>query len=1036
MAGTDFSHLTNDELIKGIKALDLPEYIRSKAYGIDVRETLAQMTEMTIQLGVNMGLSPEDAASWARKLQESVSQSEFDSWVATLLDGGPSIFMNTLSELQSTYPNGAAGVALVRETDPAKIYVWKGSAWEDFGEYQGVEVKDGSITSSKLSDGAVTYDKQNLYKVRNSDNLFTGEFTDLWPEHPSGTLRLEENAFAGVIPIKSGKRYKIKTLDKSNRFTISMHYTIGVGSFGENIYRRGNVDTMTTQELYVTNEKDYNFLLVGVSNGEAPPRLVVEEVATEETFFVDEKKEVSSYFINEWISTINFLWINNVADRIIVHPIYKNAKIKVETFGEHERFVIFGTQQPNRAQNIGSPQPVPIYIKKSITEGNESFEFYNSDHNYIVIGLREDSSTQYVTQPKVYLTQTIEENVMEDKLHNEVAIPAFNSLTNVLENGNFKNGLEGWTVEPGVEVDIKNGYASFIPSGKSEGVFQTFGRVVGRKYYFSATFKTTSTRAGLRINFGMAEDTYHTGSGKFETHSLAYSSPSTNRVRIGIVDEGESPNSRIDIKQITVIDLTSVFGVGNEPDAALMDRIIENYYNGFVDSSGGHYIAPSKILLDNTKDISRLKKHGVINNSNSVSQGSTGIEQSQEIYPVMFGVKMTNERTDDVPRPIGWLYYHPETTDLYYANGKPDNLKFLCKWNREITWDGTSGPSRYRPFITKEGDIIFVWRGDLLGMGTGIPNVRQNPIVYPAGNWDNPVEVEINGTKPTAWLQNCGADFLYSRGEFIFAEYTRPSHENAHVWKVTKPFTRPENWRIVKSEELSGSNQVGMKHFHTVNHDPFSQTVFLASGDDSSAAKIYRSDDFGETFNVVREGNEKYCRVLNFVFTKDKVYWATDTGKPGLHFFFSIERDSNGIPDFDNITEHYQFPDKSGQQATYVTALIEGKGILFLDRYDNATREPMEIYFWDFKTSTMNIIGMVGPMDGVASSFGFRVEAINWYQPRGSDEIILGFGNPPNTTDLLGNNGNDNPNRVNNYSLTVEEDKDGHKAVFKAIPFM
>ena len=152
MAGTDFSHLTNDELIKGIKALDLPDYIRSKAYGIDVRETLAQMTEMTIQLGVNMGLSPDEALKWARKLQESVSQSEFDSWVATLLDGGPSIFMNTLSELQSTYPNGAPGVALVRETDPAKIYVWNGSSWEDFGDYQGITVSDGSVSFESLDD--------------------------------------------------------------------------------------------------------------------------------------------------------------------------------------------------------------------------------------------------------------------------------------------------------------------------------------------------------------------------------------------------------------------------------------------------------------------------------------------------------------------------------------------------------------------------------------------------------------------------------------------------------------------------------------------------------------------------------------------------------------------------------------------------------------------------------------------------------------------------------------------------------------------
>ena len=164
MAGTDFSHLTNDELIKGIQALNLPDYIRSKAYGIDVRETLAQMTEMTIQLGVNMGLSPDDALKWARKLQESVSQSEFDSWVATLLDGGPSIFMNTLSELQSTYPNGAAGVALVRETDPAKIYVWNGSAWEDFGAYQGIEVKDGTITPRKTN---FFYISKNLFDKTN-----------------------------------------------------------------------------------------------------------------------------------------------------------------------------------------------------------------------------------------------------------------------------------------------------------------------------------------------------------------------------------------------------------------------------------------------------------------------------------------------------------------------------------------------------------------------------------------------------------------------------------------------------------------------------------------------------------------------------------------------------------------------------------------------------------------------------------------------------------------------------------------------------
>ena len=151
MVKRDFTHLTTEELIKGIRTLKLPDYLRTKYHGRDVRESIAQLAEMTIQLGINLGLSPDEALSWSRKLQESVSQSEFDSWVATLLDGGPSIFMNTLRELQTTYPNGAAGVALVRETDPAKIYVWNGTAWEDFGDYQGIEIKDGTITLAKLA---------------------------------------------------------------------------------------------------------------------------------------------------------------------------------------------------------------------------------------------------------------------------------------------------------------------------------------------------------------------------------------------------------------------------------------------------------------------------------------------------------------------------------------------------------------------------------------------------------------------------------------------------------------------------------------------------------------------------------------------------------------------------------------------------------------------------------------------------------------------------------------------------------------------
>ena len=400
----------------------------------------------------------------------------------------------------------------------------------------------------------------------------------------------------------------------------------------------------------------------------------------------------------------------------------------------------------------------------------------------------------------------------------------------------------------------------------------------------------------------------------------------------------------------------------------------------------------------------------------------TGSPTNRDEYPSMCAVKMDNSRPNEQPRPVGWLYRSDAAPySFYYSGTTPENMKEIFKWNPSLAGTTYNTPEYYSPFITKYGDIVFVFRGDRLNGIGSYEESRRNPIVYPVGDYENPIVVELSGVKPTAWLQNCGADYVYDTDTFVFAEYTRPLHQSAYVWKVSEPVTNPANWTVAKEFVLSGSMNVGMKHCHTMNYDPYSELLFMTTGDDSAAAKIFTSSDNGLTWQVQMEDSEKHCRVLNFVFKEDKIYWATDSGKADLHFFFEVPRDPiTKAPDFSAIKELYKFKNKSAQQATYATVAIEEpSGVLFLDRYDNPTVEPMEIYFWSFETNSMHILDHLNPVEGVAAMFGFRVEALNWYQSTGKDKrIVMGYGHPPNDNALLGNKID---NRINNLALEVKE---------------
>ena len=393
------------------------------------------------------------------------------------------------------------------------------------------------------------------------------------------------------------------------------------------------------------------------------------------------------------------------------------------------------------------------------------------------------------------------------------------------------------------------------------------------------------------------------------------------------------------------------------------------------------------------------------------------LTKEKEEYPILFAVKMSNARTEERgysqhPVPIGWLYYEPkEPYNILYSSGTPDKMEKIFTWDKSVTWNGTSTPADYSPFITKNGDIIFVYRGEFASQS----NARQNPIVYKYGNYENPIEVNLTGEKPTSWLQNSGADYLYNAEKFIFAEYTRPVHTSAYIWTVSEPVENPENWKITKTFPIENTAN-GIEHMHTVNFDPYSGVTYATTGDSDLESKMLASNDNGETWDIIHQGNQHEIRLLNFVFTEDYIYWATDSGVTD-HSLFRASRGTDGVLDVGTIEDLYRFDTRA---ATYAVALIDSPpGLLILNRWDITTAEPLDIYFWSFETNSMHIIDSLNALDDVPTTFGFRNDAVSWYPSPNEKRIVVGFGRYPNDIEILGNIKGANSHRVANLAMEV-----------------
>ena len=336
--------------------------------------------------------------------------------------------------------------------------------------------------------------------------------------------------------------------------------------------------------------------------------------------------------------------------------------------------------------------------------------------------------------------------------------------------------------------------------------------------------------------------------------------------------------------------------------------------------------------------------------------------------------------------------------------------------------------------ITATNDVLFV--ADAAGLSYDVngrlsDDNRINPVVFLASeNYSVMHTIDFGSAlKPCGWLENVGYCLLPS-GDIVFCEYTRGTVKTANVWRVSGDVTDADNWTATWSHDIidaMDTTTAGIKHCHEVQYDFYTGVVYFGTGDSSTGSLSYYSTDGGATWTLLYGPDKDRCRRLTYAFTKDRVYWASDSYQAENHHFFIAQRDSNGIIDIGNATQ-IALP-STNDQACYGCVYLQAlNAVVMMDRIDNNGGSTYNWYCYDIDTQAVKLIGTINAVGSVTNAhLGFRCKFVDWY-PR-SNAILTGFSprsgsaNPDtNVNALCGNGGGvtgSGETRINNLILHV-----------------
>ena len=163
----------------------------------------------------------------------------------------------------------------------------------------------------------------------------------------------------------------------------------------------------------------------------------------------------------------------------------------------------------------------------------------------------------------------------------------------------------------------------------------------------------------------------------------------------------------------------------------------------------------------------------------------------------------------------------------------------------------------------------------------------------------------LEGSRPLALCANADATY--------YGEYrSNPERSVVHVWSLNSEVQR---WQPIWTFE-------GVRHVHGVFADPFTDSIWVTTGDTDKESAIWQTTDGFTTLEKILGGAQQF-RAVQLLFTSDFVYFGSDAPTE-RNYIYRWERWSKKLTTLVSVGGPVYFGYRAGDTLFFSTAVEPG----------------------------------------------------------------------------------------------------------------